>query len=97
MNLTSNYYVLVRVYPRIIYHPDYDFFNALQETRIKREPISITLAVLLGLGVAAGIGTRVAAITTQDSKMSELQSLVAEDIRALEDSISKLQESLTSL
>lgn len=29
--------------------------------------------------------------------MSELQSLVAEDIRALEDSISKLQESLTSL
>lgn len=97
LNLTSDYCVLVRVYPRIIYHPDYDFLNALQETRIKREPISITLAVLLGLGVAAGIGTGVAAITTQDSKMSELQSLVAEDIRALEDSISKLQESLTSL
>lgn len=50
----------------------------------------MTLAVLLGLGVATGIGT-------QNSHYNQLRIAIDEDIQALEESVSKLQESLTSL
>ena len=54
-NDTKDYCVLVQLVPRVFYHPA----NMLEDefdkhpTRFRREPISLTLAVILGLGVAA--------------------------------------------
>lgn len=61
---TKDYCVLVQMVPRVFYHPA----NMLEDefdkhpTRFQREPISLTLAVILGLGVAAGVGTGTAAL-----------------------------------
>lgn len=61
---TKDYCVLVQLVPRVFYHPA----NMLEDefdkhpTRFQREPISLTLAAILGLGVAAGVGTGTAAL-----------------------------------
>lgn len=65
-------------------------------TRVKREPVSIALVVLLGLGVAIGIGTGVAALAQQPGYY-QLREAIDVDIQALEDTVSKLQESLFTL
>jgi hypothetical protein len=62
-------------------------------THFRREPVSLTLAVILGLGVAAGVGTGTAALIQY---FNELRIAMDEDLRALGQSISKLEESLTS-
>ncbi|ERE73455.1 envelope glycoprotein [Cricetulus griseus] len=85
--------------PRVFYHPA----NILEDefdkhpTRFQREPISLTLAVILSLGVAAGIGTGTVALIQAPHYFSELRVAMDEDLRALEQSISQLEESLTSL
>lgn len=96
---SRDYCVLVQLVPRLIYHPDESFVDAWQDTykRAKREPVSMTLAVLLGLGVATGIGTGVTALAQQPGYYNQLREAIDVDIQALEDSVSKLQESLTSL
>lgn len=62
-----------------------------------REPISLTLAVLLGLGVTAGVGTGAAALVTQHQGFLSLQAAINEDLRDLQNSIEALEKSLTSL
>lgn len=57
----------------------------------------MTLAVILGLGVAAGVGTGTAALIQTPQYFHELRSAIDEDLRATEQTISKLEESLTSL
>lgn len=52
-----------------------------------------TLAVMLGLGVAAGVGTGGTALALQNN----LRDAIDLDIQAMEESISALQEPLTSL
>lgn len=56
-----------------------------------REPLGITLPVLLGLG------QRAAGAATGSSAFKGLQAAINADIQGLENSISILQESLTSL
>lgn len=68
------------------YHDDSSFDH---QVRWKREPITLTFAVLLGLGVAAGVGTGTAAL------IQTPQYYI--DLGAIEQSITKLEESLTSL
>ena len=57
----------------------------------------MTLAVLLGMGVTTGVGTVVAALATQPGYYNQLREAIDVDIQALENSVSKLQESFTSL
>uniref|UniRef100_A0A8D2B6A5 Envelope protein n=1 Tax=Sciurus vulgaris TaxID=55149 RepID=A0A8D2B6A5_SCIVU len=98
-NTTKDYCVLIQLIPRVIYHEAGSFeaeFD-LQPRRQKREPVSLTLAVLLGLGVAAGVGTGTAALVQTPQYIEELQAAVDEDLKAIAQSITKLEESLTSL
>nr|AAL87626.1 envelope glycoprotein [Porcine endogenous retrovirus] len=102
-NQTKDFCVMVQIVPRVYYYPEkavldeYDYRNHRQ----KREPISLTLAVMLGLGVAAGVGTGTAALVTGpqqlETGLSNLHRIVTEDLQALEKSVSNLEESLTSL
>ena len=59
MNLTKDFCVLTQVMPQILYHLEDDLLETLKgRHRQKREPMSLTLAILLGLGgAAAGLGT----------------------------------------
>ena len=52
--------------------------------------ISLTLAVILGLGVAASVSTGTAALVQAPQYYNELRTAVNEDLKALELSISKL-------
>nr|AAC16765.1 env protein [Sus scrofa] len=102
-NQTKDFCIMVQIVPRVYYYPEkaildeYDYRNHRQ----KREPISLTLAVMLGLGVAAGVGTGTAALVTGpqqlETGLSNLHRIVTEDLQALEKSVSNLEESLTSL
>jgi hypothetical protein len=55
------------------------------------------LAEILDIRVAAGMGTSMAALIQQPHYFQELRSAMNEDLRALEQFISKLKESLSSL
>ncbi|XP_027241441.2 MLV-related proviral Env polyprotein-like [Cricetulus griseus] len=97
-NSTRDFCILVQLVPRVIYHDDSSFIDEFDHrTRYKREPVTLPLAVLLGLGVAAGVGTGVAALVQQPSYYNEPRAAVDADLGALEQSITKLEESLTSL
>lgn len=66
--------------------------------RQKREPMSLTLAVLLGLGgAAAGIGTGTTALIQGNQQLTQLQLAIDTDLQAIENSISLLEKSLASL
>ena len=66
-------------------------------THFRREPVSLTLAVILFLRVASGVGTGTAALIQAPQYFNELRIALDKDLRALEQSISKLKESLISL
>lgn len=98
---TSEFCVLVEVWPRITYHePGYLYDHLGQKARFPREPVTLTLAILLGGltvgGIGAGIGTGVAALSKTDG-LQQLQRAMHEDLQALEESVSALEKSLTSL
>lgn len=63
--------------------------------------MSLTLAMMLGLGIMTGIGTGTAALITGPQQLERglgsLQATITEDQQALEKSVSNLEESLTSL
>ena len=81
-----------------MYHPGEEFENRIEEkSRFQREPVSLTLAVLLGVGVAARARTRAAALIQGSKQMAQLQNAVDQDLRAIETLIAALQDSLTSL
>lgn len=65
--------------------------------RLKRELVMMTLVVLLGLGIVAGVGTGSAALVQSSQKIERLKLAVNEDLAAIEQSITKLTESLASL
>uniref|UniRef100_A0A8D1P0R9 Envelope glycoprotein n=1 Tax=Sus scrofa TaxID=9823 RepID=A0A8D1P0R9_PIG len=100
---TKGFCVMVQIVPRVYYHPEkaaldkYDY----KYNRPKRKPISLTLAAMLGLGVAAGVGTGTAALITGprqlEKGLGELHRIITEDLQALEKSVSNLEEFLTSL
>lgn len=101
LNRTRDYCILVELWPRIVYHEPENFYNHFEDQVIyKREPVSITLALLLGGltvgGITAGIGTGTAALI-ETSQFQQLQQAMHADIQALEESVSALEKSLTSL
>ncbi|XP_036023136.1 LOW QUALITY PROTEIN: MLV-related proviral Env polyprotein-like [Onychomys torridus] len=97
----TGFCVLVHLYPRVIYHDSPSFEEQMEGLthRYKREPVTMTLAVLMGLGTVAGIaaGMGSAAYVQGYQHMEQLKAAIAEDLRGLEASISALETSLTSL
>uniref|UniRef100_A0A8C7AXZ1 Envelope protein n=1 Tax=Neovison vison TaxID=452646 RepID=A0A8C7AXZ1_NEOVI len=91
LNQTTDYCVLVQLWPRITYHADelvLSYHGWSDLSRVKREPTTlITLAMLLGVGgIAAGV-----------DQYLLLHHAMNEDLRALEQSVRALKESLSSL
>ena len=96
-NTSSEFCVLVQLWPRISYHSDDNVASFLSPSpRIRREPFT-TLAILIGLGgLAAGIGTGTTALL-QTQHLTALQVAMTTDLEALEKSVTALEQSLTSL
>nr|XP_036866747.1 endogenous retrovirus group FC1 Env polyprotein [Manis javanica] len=97
-NSSRDFCIMVQLVPRLMYHDDLSFVTEFEPRhRYKREPVSLTLAVLLGIGVAAGVGTGAAAIVQGNQHYEGLRTAIDEDLKTIEQSITKLEESLTSL
>ena len=85
--------------PKILYHSEEVMYSHWDREvlRQKREPISvITVAALFSLGLA-GAGTGIASLSLQGQGLSSLWAAIDEDIVCIEESISHLEKSLTSL
>lgn len=96
------------VVPQILYYPEEVIYSYWAEkttdqvagnkvSRVKREAITtVSLATMSGLEIA-GAGTKIAALSLQDQGFALLRAAIDEDICCLEESISHLEKSLTSL
>ncbi|XP_027256337.1 MLV-related proviral Env polyprotein-like [Cricetulus griseus] len=101
LNTTIDFCILIELWPKVTYHqPEYVYSVLEKSTRYKREPISFTVALLLGGitmgGIAAGIGTGTVALQGINH-FKLLQQAMHTDIQVLEESVSALEKSLTSL
>ncbi|XP_027260250.2 MLV-related proviral Env polyprotein-like [Cricetulus griseus] len=101
LNTTIDFCILIELWPKVTYHqPEYVYSVLGKSTRYKREPISFTVALLLGGitvgGIAAGIGTGTVALQGINH-FKLLQQAMHTDIQVLEESVSALEKSLTSL
>lgn len=100
LHRSSDYCVLVEIWPKVTYHgPEYIYSHFEGLTRFRREPITMTLALLLGGitlgGMAAGIGTGTTALI-ETGHFRQLQAAMNADLKAIEESVSALEKSLTS-
>ena len=107
-NQNKEFCILVAVVPQILYHPEEVIYSYWAEkttaqvagnkvSRVKREAITtVTLATMFGLEIA-GAGTEIAALSLQDRGFALLRAAIDEDICRLEESVSHLEKSLTSL
>nr|UGO47158.1 MAG: envelope protein [Retroviridae sp.] len=97
-NSSHDFCVMVQLVPRLIYHDDSSFVTEFDpKNRYKRELVSLTLATLVGVGIAAGVGTGTAAIIQGNQNYEGLRIAIDDDLKTIEQSITKLEESLTSL
>ncbi|VTJ58232.1 Hypothetical predicted protein [Marmota monax] len=90
---------MVQMFPRVLYHDAGSFEDQIggHTTRFRWEPVSLTLAILLGIGVAAEVGTGTTALVHGTQQMTQLEAAIDQNLKILETSITALQESLTSL
>jgi hypothetical protein len=59
---SCDFCVMVQLLPCMYYHPASRLEDEYTQRRFKREPISLTLAMLMGVGLTAGVGTGAAAL-----------------------------------
>jgi hypothetical protein len=88
---------MVQLLPHVYYHPASCLEDEYTQGRFKREPVSLTQAMLMGLGLTAGVGTGASALIEGRQGIKSLRDVVNEDLRMLEKSIDALEKSLTSL
>ncbi|KAG3277527.1 hypothetical protein H1C71_004261, partial [Ictidomys tridecemlineatus] len=91
--------IIVQMFPRVLYHDAGSFKDQIRgyTTWFRREPVSLTLAILLGMGIAAGVGTGTTSLVRGTQQMTQLETAMDQNLKILETSITALQESLTSL
>lgn len=92
--------MLIQLVPQITYHPK-EVVQALTGEpgtllRYKREPQSLTLAIILGTGLA-GTGASIATLAIQSQNYNSLKADIDEDIQRLENSITHLEKNADSL
>ena len=77
-NSSRDFCVMIQVMPRILYHSLDEFESEfdLRPRRFRREPMSLTLAVHLGIGVAAGVGTGTTALVKGHQQYSDLRQAI---------------------
>ncbi|NWW41204.1 ENV1 protein, partial [Panurus biarmicus] len=91
---SADFCVQVLIVPRVLYHQEeevYDLLEASSRLHRREVVIGITLAMLLGLGVA-GTATGVSALVNQQHGLSQLQMTIDEDLQRIEKSVSSLSE-----
>jgi hypothetical protein len=79
------------------YYPASRLEDVYISKRLKRDPGSITLAMLMGVGLTAGVGMGVAALIEGRQGIQSLREAINEDLNMLEKSIDALEKSLISL
>ncbi|NWU46127.1 ENV2 protein, partial [Hylia prasina] len=97
---SNDFCVQVLIVPKVLYHPEEELYCYFEEptTRLQKREIiiSITVAILLGQGTT-GAATGVSALVTQHQSLSQLQLAIDADLERVENSISALEKSLSSL
>jgi hypothetical protein len=88
---------MIQLLPRVYYHPASSLEEMHMTTRFKREPITLTLAAFMGIGMAVGVGTGVSALIEGRHGIRSLRDAVNEELEMVEKSINALEKSLTSL
>lgn len=88
---------MIQLLPRVYYHPASSLEESYAGQRSKREPITLTLAAFMGIGMAVGVGMGVSALIEGRQGIQSLRDAVNEDLAAIEKSIDALEKSLTSL
>lgn len=88
--------MLIHLIPRIYYHAADNFEDEfdLIPRRYKGEPVSLSLAILLGVGITAGIGTGAATLATGQQGLNALSTAINENLEILEKSITHLEKNL---
>ena len=79
------------------YYPASRLEDEYTNKRLKREPVSLTLAMLMGVGLTVGVGMGVTALIEGRQGIQSLREAINEDLSMLEKSIDALEKSLTSL
>ena len=99
-NDSADFCVQILIVPRVLYHSEEEMYHYWGETNNrlqKREALTaVTIATLLGLGVA-GTATGVTSLVTQQRGLSQLQAAIDEDLQKIEKSMTFLEQSLSSL
>lgn len=96
---TKEFYILVQLLPHITYYSEEIVLKTLvghvkgDHIRQKREPISLTLAIILGTGLAR-VGPGIAALTLQENIYNNLKTDIDKDIQQLEKSFSHLERNV---
>ena len=88
---------MVQLLPHMYYHPASHLEDEYTQGTFKREPVSLTQAMLMGLGLTAGVGTGASALIEGRQGIQSLRDVFNEDLRMLEKSMDALEKSLTSL
>ncbi|NXC18358.1 ENV1 protein, partial [Corythaeola cristata] len=96
----TDFCVQILIVPKVLYHLEEDMYYYWGEANSKlqkREVLTaVTIAALLGLGVA-GTTTGVTSLVTQQQGLSQLQAVIDEDLQKIEKSMTSLEQSLSSL
>ena len=98
-NPAHDFCVMVQLLPRMYYHPA-SFLDEYVNGRMKREPVSLTIGMVLGAGLAVEVGMGVTALVEGRQGAQSLKSLkeaVTEDLEMLQKSVDALEKTLTSL
>uniref|UniRef100_A0A8D0EYG2 Integrase catalytic domain-containing protein n=1 Tax=Strix occidentalis caurina TaxID=311401 RepID=A0A8D0EYG2_STROC len=97
---SKDFCVQILIVPRVLYHPEEEMYYHWGETNNKRQKrevlTAVTIATLLGLGIA-GTSTVVTSLITQQRGLSQLQTAIDEDLQKIEKSMTFLEQSLSSL
>ncbi|NXM05718.1 ENV1 protein, partial [Tyrannus savana] len=98
-NESAEFCLQIIIIPRMIYHSEESLFEQWESCHHKiqkREPITLTIAMLLGLG-ETGTATGITSLVQHKKGLMALRTTVDEDLERIEKSITYLEQSLTSL